>query len=168
MIANMTPTPTAEPAPNGPARPPAHPWVILLVDDELDVLNTTRDLLEQSLRDIKVITATSGRKGIEILEQERVDLVMSDFKMPGMDGIEFLVQVRRMRPALPRMMFTAFADKELAHRAVSEAVVTEFLAKNLTPGQMVGKVEALLRYIPAPPSQESQKVLEPAAVDLRR
>jgi response regulator RpfG family c-di-GMP phosphodiesterase len=121
------------------------------VDDEPDVLASFKQLLEESMPGVQVITTTSGRNGIEILERERVDLVMSDFKMPGMDGIEFLVQARRIRPGLPRIMFTAFADEELSRRAISEAVVNDFLSKNVDPGQMVIKVEALLHYDPNSP-----------------
>ncbi len=153
-----TPPPTAPTAaPSLPIQLPARPWVILVVDDELDVRNSLTELLEQSLPGTKVLTAASGRAGLDILERERIDLVMSDHKMPGMDGIEFLVQVRRMRPTLPRMMFTAFADKALAQRAIAEAVVNDFLAKNLTPAQTVLKVEALLRYAPESQNEESQQ-----------
>ncbi len=154
MTANL-PTPSIpEDSHKLASNPPSRPWVILVVDDELDVRNSLTQLLEQSLPGTKVLAASSGRSGLEILERERIDLVMSDHKMPGMDGIEFLVQVRRMRPHLPRMMFTAFADKTLAQRAVAEAVVSDFLAKNLTPAQTVNKVEALLRYSPESPSDE--------------
>ncbi len=167
MTAN-TPPPSAPPtAPHATTGPPARPWIILVVDDELDVRNSLTELLEASLPGTKVLAAASGRIGLEILERERVDLVMSDHKMPGMDGIEFLVQVRRMRPQLPRMMFTAFADKTLAQRAVAEAVVSDFLAKNLTPAQTVHKVEALLRYAPESPPQESSEGPEPFLANKR-
>lgn len=135
------------PTPRSPA--PPRPWVILVVDDELDVLDTLRELVEQSIPDTRVLTALSGRHGLEILDRERVDLVMSDFKMPGMDGIEFLVQCRRIRPEVPRVMITAFGDDALAQRAVLEAVVDKFLAKKLTPLELVDHVEALLRYEPS-------------------
>ncbi|MHB1260114.1 MAG: response regulator [Thermoplasmatota archaeon] len=120
------------------------------MDDEPDILESFKTVLELSIPGIKVITSTSGRQGIDILERERVDLVMSDFKMPGMDGIEFLCQARRIRPGLPRIMFTALADEDLARRAISEAVVNAFLSKNVDPGEMVRKVESLLHYDPAP------------------
>ncbi len=152
MTSTKTPPAAAVPTAKISAKPPTHPWIILIVDDEVDVLGSLKKLVERSLPDVQVITATSGRKGLDILERERVDLVMSDFKMPGMDGIEFLVQARRIRPAVPRIMFTAFADKDLAHRAVSEAVVNDFFAKNLSPIQMVDGIQALLRYNPEPPS----------------
>lgn len=146
-------TPAIEAARKIAGRPPPRPWVILVVDDEPDILGSFKQLLEMSMPNVRVIIATSGRTGIEILEKERVDLVMSDFKMPGMDGLEFLVQARRIRPGLPRVMFTAFADEELARRAISEAVVNEFMSKNVDPDDMVHKVEALLHYEPNPPNQ---------------
>ncbi|HUR64437.1 MAG TPA: response regulator [Candidatus Thermoplasmatota archaeon] len=150
MTPNLDPPSAQGPAALG-SKPPPRPWIILVVDDEPDVLSSFKQLLEQSMPGVKVITTTSGRNGIDILERERVDLVMSDFKMPGMDGIEFLVQARRIRPGLPRIMFTAFADEELSRRAISEAVVNDFLSKNVDPGQMVLKVEALLHYDPKTP-----------------
>ena len=153
MTSNTPPPSSHAPDATAPSTLAPRQWVILVVDDELDVRNSLTQLLEQSLPGTKVLAASSGRVGLDILEHERVDLVMSDHKMPGMDGIEFLVQVRRMRPQLPRMMFTAFADKALAQRAVAEALVSDFLAKNLTPAQTVGKVEALLRYAPESPNE---------------
>jgi CheY-like chemotaxis protein len=148
MTTNNTPPPAHPAAQETSENPPPRQWVILIVDDEQDVRNSLTELLEKSIPGTKVLAAASGRKGLDILERERVDLIMSDQKMPGMDGIEFLVQARRMRPRLPRMMFTAFADKTLASRAVAEAVVDEFLAKNVTPKDTVRLVERLLRYSP--------------------
>lgn len=137
-----------------PAKPPQRKWVILLVDDEPEILRSLKKLMTQSLAGTQILTATSGRAGLEILERERVDLIMCDFKMPGMDGIEFLVQARRLRPAVPRIMFTAFADNDLAHRAVSEAIVSAFFPKSFGPTQMIDEIEALMRYNPELPSQQ--------------
>ena len=124
---------------------------ILLVDDEPDILASIKLLIERSPRGIKVITASSGAQGLEILRNTPVDLVISDFKMPGMDGIEFLVQARALCPGLPRVMFTAYADEKLARRAVTEAFVRDFLPKTLASRELVHKVEALLADIPASP-----------------
>ena len=81
---------------------------------------------------------------MEVLRSEHVDLVISDYKMPGMDGIEFLVKANELKPDLPRVMFTAYADAELARRAVAEAFVREFIPKTLPPRELVQKVEALV------------------------
>src|SRR5690349_2836929 len=102
---------------------PARPWVVLLVDDELDIRQTLAKLLEQSLRGVRVLQAASGRDGMELLEKERVDAVVSDFRMLGMDGVEFLYLARKLRPGVPRAMVTAFASPELVERATIEGGV---------------------------------------------
>ena len=125
-----------------PSDPP--PRTILLVDDEPDILLSIKLLLERSPKGLKVITASSGPEGLEIVRSTHLDLVISDFKMPGMDGIEFLMQTHQLKPEVPRVMFTAYADAELARRAVTKAFVQEFVAKSLPPRELVKKVEALL------------------------
>ena len=117
---------------------------ILIVDDEPDILSSLKLLIERSPRGIKVITASSGAEGLEVLRTTLVDLVISDFKMPGMDGIQFLVLARALRPDLPRVMFTAYADEKLARRAITEAFVSDFLPKTLASRELVSKVETLL------------------------
>ena len=71
---------------------------ILLVDDEPDILLSIKVLLERSPMGLEVVTASSGAEGLEVLRSREVDLVISDFKMPGMDGIEFLMQAHQLKP----------------------------------------------------------------------
>lgn len=124
------------------------PWVILLVDDEEDILETYQTLLESSIPQAKVLTAASGRQGLDLLEGERIDLIIADFKMPGMDGIEFLYQARRRFPHVPRLMFTAYATEELARRAFVETFVGAVLAKTMDPDRLVAEVRRHLVYEP--------------------
>jgi DNA-binding NarL/FixJ family response regulator len=133
-----------------PIAPPRfRPWVILLVDDEPDVLASIKTLAESSIDGLKVITATSGRIGLELLDRERIDVIVSDFKMPGMDGIEFLYQCRRHQPRIPRVMLTAFGNEDLARRAVVDAFVSSFLSKGADPEEIVAGVAKLLDYVPS-------------------
>ncbi|MFA5943249.1 MAG: response regulator [Candidatus Thermoplasmatota archaeon] len=134
--------------------PRFRPWVLLLVDDEPDILDSVRALLESSIHGLKVITASSGRAGLDLLERERVDLIVSDFKMPGMDGIEFLYQCRRKHVNIPRVMLTAFGNEDLARRAVVDAFVGAFLSKGANPEDLVAGITRLLDYSPSsdPPS----------------
>ena len=133
---------------SAPRAAPPRPWVILFVDDEPDILDATQDLLEASIPGVKVLCAPSAREALELLSSERIDLIVSDFKMPGMDGIELLFQARRLHPNIPRVMFTAFHSEDLARRAIAEALVSAFLSKTETPTVMVDRIRALLDYVP--------------------
>lgn len=122
----------------------ARRWTVLLVDDEPDILGSIKLVLERSKKGVDVLTASSGAEGLEILANKHVDLLISDFKMPVMDGIEFLAKSRELRPEVPRIMFTAYADAELAQRAFTTAFVIDFLPKTLAGRELVAKVESLL------------------------
>lgn len=137
----------------GPLMPKFRPWVILLVDDEPDILRTIKTLVEASIDGVQVLTASSGRIGLELLDRERVDLIVSDLRMPGMDGIEFLYQARRHHGNIPRVMLTAFGNEDVARRAIVETFCSAFLSKGVEPEVLIENVTKLLAYIPssAPP-----------------
>ena len=80
------------------------------MDDEPLVLSSLRRLLMRER--FEVSTCTSGDEALTILEKEQFDLIVSDYKMPGMNGIEFLRAVRPRWPDIPRCMLTAQADQE--------------------------------------------------------
>lgn len=157
------PTPEPVSLPAHPAKDGAGPrWTILLVDDEADILLSIKLLIQRSRKGVKVLTASSGAEGLKVLAGTHVDLIISDFKMPGMDGIEFLAKSRELRPDLPRVMFTAYADPELARRAFAEAFVTDFLPKTLAPSQLVAKVESLLVEHAGAPGASAEDSSEPS------
>lgn len=142
-----------------PQAAPPRPWVILLVDDEPDILTSVKAIVELALPGTHVIAASSGRKGLELLESERIDLIISDFKMPGMDGIEFLYQCRRSHPLIPRLMLTAFADDDLMRRAITDAFVDSFIPKMAAPTEFLNRVKEFLVY--RPPSSGPASRLAP-------
>ena len=139
-------TPASASAPDAPRGrdPPARAPAILLVDDEPDILDSLQLLLGRSSLAPRVLTASSGAEGLQVLGREPVDLVVSDFKMPGMDGIQFLVAARELRPGVHRVLFTAYADAELARRAQAEAGLTAFLSKTMDPRELLRTLESLL------------------------
>jgi CheY-like chemotaxis protein len=121
-----------------------HPLTILLVDDEPDILDSVHALLVGGIPGLRVLTARSGREGLEVLAREPVDLIVSDFRMPGMDGIEFLHQCRMRRPEVPRVMLTAFGNEDLARRAVTDAFVSAFISKGAEPDALIDGIRGLL------------------------
>lgn len=84
---------------------------ILVVDDEPDVREAVANLLETFLEHATVHQASSGGEGLDVVRNEALDLILTDFKMPGMNGAQFLDQALAMRPGTPSIMLTAF-DKE--------------------------------------------------------
>jgi CheY-like chemotaxis protein len=128
---------------------PARPWILLLVDDEPDILETLGELVEQELPGVKVLRASSGREGLDVLQGERIDGIIADFNMGEMDGLQFLCIARQCHPTIPRVMLTAHADPALKQLAKREADVDSFLSKLIGPDELLDRVSALLTYEPA-------------------
>ncbi|MFQ5670104.1 MAG: response regulator [Acidobacteriota bacterium] len=100
---------------------------ILFVDDEQNVTAA----LKRSLRrePYEILSASSAQEGLEILARQSIDVVVSDEKMPGMSGTEFLGLVCRRYPQTVRIMLTGQASLEAAIRAINEGEVLRFFTK---------------------------------------
>jgi response regulator RpfG family c-di-GMP phosphodiesterase len=105
-----------------PARKPR----VLLVDDEPMVLD---GLVLHLRRKYEVVVATSGRDGLVAMEKEPFAVVVSDMRMPGMDGAEFLSRARSAAPETVRVLLTGHADFEVALAAVNQGQIFRFLTK---------------------------------------
>jgi response regulator RpfG family c-di-GMP phosphodiesterase len=113
---------------------------ILFVDDEQAILNSFRNLLR---RQFDIYTALGPEEGLKVIQgPERFAVVVSDLKMPGMDGIAFLNRVREIAPDTVRMMLTGFADVDVAMAAVNEGQVFRFLTKPCQPETMARALAA--------------------------
>jgi PAS domain S-box-containing protein len=117
---------------------------VLHVDDERDFAEMTSAFLTQEDERFDVVTATSVERGLALVDDpdEVVDCVVSDYDMPGTNGIEFLQAVRDRHPELPFVLFTAKGSEEIASRAIS-AGVTDYLQK----GQGVDRYTILANRI---------------------
>ena len=101
---------------------------ILHVDDELSFADLAATFLQREDDRFRVETETSASEGLGRLADEQFDCVISDYNMPGRDGIEFLRAVRDEYPDLPFVLFTGRGSEEVASRAIS-AGVTDYLQK---------------------------------------
>lgn len=93
---------------------------ILLVDDEEDIRSLLLDLV--SPFNVRILVARSGEECLDLLQKESVFIIISDYRMPGMDGIELCRRVRGVRPLLPFILLTAYADKDTAVAGLREGV----------------------------------------------
>ena len=100
---------------------------VLFVDDEPNILASLRRLFRPS--GYKVFTAESGAAGLALLEQERVDLVVSDMRMPEMDGAHFLEQVRARWPETVRILLTGYSDVESILAAINRGEIYRYITK---------------------------------------
>ncbi len=103
---------------------------LLIVDDELGMLNFLEDTLE-SAKNFKceVETASDGKKGLKKVQKGDYDLVISDYKMPLMNGVDFLKGVKDDSPDTLRFMLTGHGDLKVAKQAINEADIHQYLEK---------------------------------------
>jgi DNA-binding NtrC family response regulator len=107
---------------------------LLLVDDEPNLTSALVRSLDRSQFDI--FTADSAQKGLMILAGHDIDVVVSDERMPGMTGSQFLTEVRKKWPNTIRMILSGQADLEAAVRAINEGEVYRFLLKPCHPKEL--------------------------------
>ncbi len=113
---------------------------ILLVDDEQSVL----DAFHRQLRkQFNIETAVSGHDGLKkIADSGPFAVIISDMRMPVMDGITFLVEVHKVAPESVRMMLTGNADQQTAIDAINRGSIFRFLTKPCSPENLSGAIDA--------------------------
>lgn len=103
------------------------PPKILIIDDEPDMLVLLRKIIAERTP-YEVVTTPNPLELEKILEAQPIDLVITDWRMPGRDGLEVLAAVRRLNPALPVILITAYGNAETAATA-REQGAWEYLDK---------------------------------------
>ncbi|MCX8054340.1 MAG: SpoIIE family protein phosphatase [Ignavibacteria bacterium] len=118
---------------------------ILFVDDEINVLHGYRRNL-RSLFDVHI--ANSGSEALKIIsEQGDFAVIISDYRMPEMDGIELLHKVKEISPDTIRIILTGFADMQIAIEAINEGNIFRFLTKPLPTDKLINSInDALEQY----------------------
>lgn len=100
---------------------------LLCVDDEPNILSSLRRLFRS--QGYRVLTATSGALGLDVLEQETVDLIISDMRMPEMDGARFLAAVRQRWPDTLRLLLTGYSDIHSIQDAINCGEIYRYITK---------------------------------------
>ncbi len=112
---------------------------VLLVDDEPNVLDGYR---RQLRKQFDIVTALGGASALQVLRDVTPAVIVSDMRMPEMDGVELLKRVQEASPNTVRMMLTGNADQETAIRAVNEGSIFRFMSKPCPPEALAGALSA--------------------------
>lgn len=100
---------------------------LLLVDDEVNIVAALKRLLRRD--DYLILTAHSGLEGLEILQTNAVDVILSDQRMPGMTGVEFLSIAKKEYPETIRLVLSGYTELQSVTDAVNEGAIYKFLTK---------------------------------------
>ena len=102
-------------------------WTVLCVDDEPNILSAIRRVFRGS--GYRVLVAESGQQALQMLASEPVHLIISDMRMPVMDGAQLLEQVRKQWPAVARMLLTGHADVSSTVAAINRGEIFRYITK---------------------------------------
>ena len=117
---------------------------ILVVDDNPTMVDTLADIL--GAKGFKVHAATSGTEALQILKEAPVDILLTDVKMPGMNGLELYRETKKLYPRLITIFMTAYSADELIQQGMAEGVKT-ILDKPLDMNFLVSLLSAHGRII---------------------
>lgn len=99
---------------------------LLLIDDEANILNALKRLLR---KEYSIVTFTNGHEALAYLAENPIDIIMSDMRMPEMDGAEFLTKSREIHPNAVRLLLTGYSDMESTITAINEGGVYTYIGK---------------------------------------
>ena len=118
---------------------------LLVVDDEQDVLDLFKDLFTK--KNYQVECAISGKTALEMIDNKRPDIVLLDIRMPEMDGLEALEEIKKKDRFIDVIMLTAYGyDDRLINTSIEKGA-SGYISKNLPLQQIINTFNALLRTI---------------------
>jgi response regulator RpfG family c-di-GMP phosphodiesterase len=117
---------------------------ILCVDDETSILSALKRVFRT--QGFTVFTANSGQEGLAVLEKEAVDVVVSDMRMPEMDGAQFLEQVFARWPSTKRILLTGYADAAATIAAINQGKIWRYVSKPWNDAELILTVQQALAH----------------------
>ncbi|MBF0252753.1 MAG: hybrid sensor histidine kinase/response regulator [Candidatus Omnitrophica bacterium] len=100
---------------------------VLILDDEENILNSLKRLFRSE--EFGIFTTTNHKEALECLKNEKIKIVMSDYRMPDVTGTDFLKQVKEINPEIIRILFTGHSDIRIAEDAINKGEVYRFINK---------------------------------------
>jgi two-component system NtrC family sensor kinase len=130
-------------SPAGPQPPPASPeTAILVVDDDDNVRRALRRVLRRA--PCRVLDAPDASSALSLLEREPVQVVVSDYRMPGLSGVEFLRLVKERWPRVQRVLLTGQADSTAIEEAVNRSEIFRFIWKPWDDGHLIITIQSAI------------------------
>ena len=120
---------------------------LLVVDDEVLVTSSLKHFFRLEMAIENVVLFNVAVDAAHWAEENRVDLVITDFLMPGMDGLALLAHVKRWHPEAARILLTGYADKANAIRAINEVGLFQYVEKPWDPDRLAATVRAGLDHM---------------------
>jgi response regulator RpfG family c-di-GMP phosphodiesterase len=115
---------------------------LLLVDDEVNIVNSLRRIFAPLKYNI--LTANNGCEGLEVLEKNQVDIIISDMRMPEMDGATFLKKASEQWPEVSRILLTGYADINSAIAAINDGQIDYYLNKPWQPNELENTIQNIM------------------------
>lgn len=126
---------------------------ILLIDDEPLILKALVRLLQRTpclcdgrLFKLELVTFTDPLKALEYVRAHQVSLILSDYRMPGMDGVELLAAIKTLQPDASRIIISGYADLNALINAINRAHIYRFVAKPWNDYELVSTIGQALRH----------------------
>lgn len=143
---------------------------ILCIDDDLDISLLIKRLLEKN--DYKAETAISGKKGLELLEKGGFSLVLCDFRLPDMDGLEIIQEIKKLDPNIGIITITGYSDVKTAVQAIKYGAY-EYVTKPIHPDELLLTIKKALdankkEHTPETPSKQTLKKSKPKSTPSNR
>ncbi|GMR19469.1 MAG: hypothetical protein BMS9Abin36_0064 [Gammaproteobacteria bacterium] len=118
---------------------------ILLVDDEENILKALQRTLGRQ-RDWEIEIYTRAEEALQRMRVKNFELVLSDYRMPEMDGVQFLSQVKQLQPDAARLIISGYTDLDALLGAINEASIYRFISKPWNDYDLVATLEHALSY----------------------
>ena len=116
---------------------------ILIIEDNLELAENLREILELEADDLEIELAADGKEGLDTLANSRFDLVLTDMRMPGVSGSEVVREVRRLYPDLPAVVMTAYAEDD-SLSAAKDWGAMDVLIKPIDVEQLLGTLKRFI------------------------
>src|SRR5437588_8028830 len=117
---------------------------ILIVDDDAALLQALPQALYLHIQDVKIDTSDSASSALELIQEHDYDAIVSDIKMPGIDGLALLEKIRELRPDTPTLLITGHGERDLAIQALRGGAY-DFLQKPIDRDYFIASLERAIQ-----------------------